>query len=178
MIHIIIQATDTNFNSHPFQEVIHAIKDTAFETSEYPVILSLENHCRKAQQYILAKCCDDIFGDLLLKEPLKDYPVSLCSIKCLSIPCMSLFPFLKFQIQPGAPLPSPNSLKKKILIKNKRLDPEKEREEMEKFKTGKLNDDDGEKEDSAAPSPTVISLDKKVKLVPIFGAVIPFFLVL
>ncbi|XP_034237944.1 1-phosphatidylinositol 4,5-bisphosphate phosphodiesterase-like isoform X1 [Thrips palmi] len=125
----------------PFREVIHAIKDTAFETSEYPVILSLENHCRKAQQYILAKCCDDIFGDLLLKEPLKDYP-----------------------IQPGAPLPSPNALKKKILIKNKRLDPEKEREEMEKFKTGKLNDDDGEKEDSAAPSPTVISLDKKRKI--------------
>lgn len=36
---------------------------------------------------------------------------------------------------------------------------------MEKFKTGKLNDDDGEKEDSAAPSPTVISLDKKVNLI-------------
>ena len=123
----------------PFRDVIHAIKDTAFETSEYPVILSLENHCSKAQQYVLAKCCDDIFGDLLLKEPLKDYP-----------------------LQPNAPLPSPNSLKNKILIKNKRLDPEKEKEEMEKFRAGKLNDDDGEKEDSAAPAPAVISLDKKV----------------
>lgn len=60
-----------------FQDVIHAIKDTAFETSEYPVILSLENHCSKAQQYVLATCCDDIFGELLLKEPLKDYPVGI-----------------------------------------------------------------------------------------------------
>lgn len=122
-----------------FRDVINAIKDTAFETSEYPVILSLENHCSKSQQYVLAKCCDDIFGDLLLKEPLKDYP-----------------------LQPGTPLPSPNSLKNKIIIKNKRLDPEKEKEEMEKFRAGKLNVDDGEKEDSAAPATAVISLDKKV----------------
>ena len=69
---------------------------------------------------------------------------------------------LLFQLQPNVPLPSPNALKNKILIKNKRLDSEKEKEEMEKFRTGKLNDDDGEKEDSAAPAPAVISLDKKV----------------
>ncbi|XP_052119903.1 1-phosphatidylinositol 4,5-bisphosphate phosphodiesterase isoform X1 [Frankliniella occidentalis] len=125
----------------PFREAIHAIKDTAFETSEYPVILSFENHCRISQQYIVAKCCDDVFGDLLLKEPLKDFP-----------------------ILPGAILPSPNALKNKILIKNKRLDPEKEKEGLEKFKAGKLNDDDGEKEDSDASAPTVISLDKKRKI--------------
>jgi len=28
------------------QDVIHAIRDTAFVTSEYPVLLSFENHCR------------------------------------------------------------------------------------------------------------------------------------
>lgn len=33
---------------------------------------------------------------------------------------------------------------------------------MEKFWAGKLNDDDGEKEDSAAAAPAVIALDKKV----------------
>ena len=53
-----------------------AIKDTAFVTSEYPVILSFENHCCKAQQYKMAKYCDEILGDFLLKEPLPDYPVS------------------------------------------------------------------------------------------------------
>lgn len=43
--------------------------------SEYPVILSFENHCNRAQQYKLAKYCDDFFGELLLKEPLPDHPV-------------------------------------------------------------------------------------------------------
>lgn len=30
----------------PFKDVIYAIRDTAFVVSEYPVILSFENHCR------------------------------------------------------------------------------------------------------------------------------------
>lgn len=59
-----------------FKEVIYAVRDTAFVTSDYPVILSFENHCSKKQQYKLAKYCDEILGDLLLKEPLKEYPVS------------------------------------------------------------------------------------------------------
>lgn len=58
-----------------FKDVIYAVRDTAFVTSEYPVILSFENHCSKKQQYKLAKYCDEILGDLLLREPLKDYPV-------------------------------------------------------------------------------------------------------
>lgn len=29
-----------------FQDVIYAIRDCAFVTSEYPLILSFENHCR------------------------------------------------------------------------------------------------------------------------------------
>jgi len=58
-----------------FKDVIYAIRDTAFVTSDYPLILSFENHCCLAQQYKLAKYCDEIFGELLMKEPLKDYPV-------------------------------------------------------------------------------------------------------
>lgn len=58
-----------------FKDVIYAIRDTAFVTSEYPIILSFENHCCLKQQYKLAKYCDEIFGDLLLKEALPDYPV-------------------------------------------------------------------------------------------------------
>ena len=56
--------------------MIHAIADCAFVTSDFPVILSFENHCSKANQYRLAKYCDEIFGSLLLKEPLPDHPVS------------------------------------------------------------------------------------------------------
>jgi len=55
--------------------VIYAIRDCAFVTSEYPLILSFENHCNRHQQYKMAKYCDDIFGDLLLKEPLPDFQV-------------------------------------------------------------------------------------------------------
>lgn len=58
-----------------FKDVIYAIRDCAFVTSDCPIILSFENHCCRAQQYKLAKYCDEIFGDLLLKESLPDYPV-------------------------------------------------------------------------------------------------------
>lgn len=112
-----------------FKDVIYAIRDTAFVTSDYPVILSFENHCCKSQQYKLAKYCDEILGDLLLKEPLEDYP-----------------------LEPGAVLPPPSSLKRKILIKNKRLKPEVEKQELELFRQGQFVIEDEEKEDASAPS--------------------------
>ena len=55
--------------------MIYAIRDCAFVTSEYPVILSFENHCSRHLQEKMAKYCDSIFGDLLLKEVLPDFPV-------------------------------------------------------------------------------------------------------
>ncbi|KAL0967715.1 hypothetical protein UPYG_G00255940 [Umbra pygmaea] len=94
-----------------FKDVISAIRETAFVTSEYPVILSFENHCSKPQQYKMARYCEEIFGDYLLKQPLEGYP-----------------------IEPGRPLPSPIDLKRKILIKNKRLKPEVEQKQLESFK--------------------------------------------
>uniref|UniRef100_A0A8D0HA25 1-phosphatidylinositol 4,5-bisphosphate phosphodiesterase n=1 Tax=Sphenodon punctatus TaxID=8508 RepID=A0A8D0HA25_SPHPU len=94
-----------------FKDVIQAIKETAFVTSDYPVILSFENHCSKYQQYKMSKYCEDIFGDLLLKQPLETHP-----------------------LEPGRPLPSPNDLKKKILIKNKRLKSEVEKKQLEALK--------------------------------------------
>uniref|UniRef100_A0A9J7XBN4 1-phosphatidylinositol 4,5-bisphosphate phosphodiesterase n=1 Tax=Cyprinus carpio carpio TaxID=630221 RepID=A0A9J7XBN4_CYPCA len=99
-----------------FKDVIQAIKETAFVTSEYPVILSFENHCSKTQQYKMAKYCEEIFGELLLKQPLEGFPTR---------------PAL---IEAGQPLPSPNDLKRKILIKNKRLKPEVEQKQLESFK--------------------------------------------
>uniref|UniRef100_A0AAR2IYK2 1-phosphatidylinositol 4,5-bisphosphate phosphodiesterase n=1 Tax=Pygocentrus nattereri TaxID=42514 RepID=A0AAR2IYK2_PYGNA len=94
-----------------FKDVIQAIKETAFVSSEYPVILSFENHCSRHQQYKLARYCEDIFGDVLLRQPL-DY----------------------FPMEPGQPLPSPNDLKGKILIKNRRLKPEVEKKQLEHFR--------------------------------------------
>lgn len=63
------------------------------------------------------------------------------------------------QLEPGAPLPPPCLLKKKILIKNKRLKPDVEKRELELFLQGQFIIDENEelKEDaSAAPV-----LDKK-----------------
>ncbi|XP_011494544.1 PREDICTED: 1-phosphatidylinositol 4,5-bisphosphate phosphodiesterase-like [Ceratosolen solmsi marchali] len=114
-----------------FKDVIYAIRDTAFVTTDFPLILSFENHCSKAQQYKLAKYCDEILGDLLLKESLKDYP-----------------------LEPGAALPPPSALKRKILIKNKRLKSEVEKQELELFKQGQFIIEDDFKEDASAP-PTV-----------------------
>ncbi|XP_016283310.1 1-phosphatidylinositol 4,5-bisphosphate phosphodiesterase beta-4 isoform X1 [Monodelphis domestica] len=95
-----------------FKDVIQAIKETAFVTSEYPVILSFENHCSKYQQYKMSKYCEDLFGDLLLKQALESHP-----------------------LEPGRSLPSPNDLKRKILIKNKRLKPEVEKKQLEALKS-------------------------------------------
>ncbi|KAF8792324.1 1-phosphatidylinositol 4 like protein [Argiope bruennichi] len=120
-----------------FKDVIYAIRDCAFVTSEYPIILSFENHCSKKQQYKLAKYCDDILGDLLLREPLPGYP-----------------------IEPNIPLPSPNDLKRKIIIKNKRLRPEVEKQELELWRKGQLqNDDDDDEKEDAAPDLTLITDD-------------------
>ncbi|XP_030768173.1 1-phosphatidylinositol 4,5-bisphosphate phosphodiesterase isoform X1 [Sitophilus oryzae] len=130
-----------------FKDVIYAIRDTAFVTSDYPVILSFENHCCISQQHKLAKYCDEIFGDLLLKEPLKEYP-----------------------LEPGCPLPPPSSLRRKILIKNKRLKPEVEKQELELFRQGQFVIVDEEKEDANAsadrPIPPDISAETPATDVP------------
>uniref|UniRef100_A0A8D3CKJ3 1-phosphatidylinositol 4,5-bisphosphate phosphodiesterase n=1 Tax=Scophthalmus maximus TaxID=52904 RepID=A0A8D3CKJ3_SCOMX len=132
-----------------FKDVIQAIKETAFVTSDYPIILSFENHCSKPQQYKMAKYCEEIFGDFLLKQPLENFP-----------------------IESARPLPSPNDLKRKILIKNKRLKPEVEQKQLEAFKKhmeageintpaiimGEENEDDTENE---APSLSEATSEKE-----------------
>ncbi|XP_072292721.1 1-phosphatidylinositol 4,5-bisphosphate phosphodiesterase beta-1 isoform X2 [Eucyclogobius newberryi] len=81
-----------------FKEVIEAIAECAFKTSPFPVILSFENHVDSLkQQAKMAEYCRSIFGEALLIDPLDKYP-----------------------LQPGVPLPSPQELMGKILIKNKK----------------------------------------------------------
>ena len=60
-----------------FQDVIEAIAESAFKTSDYPVILSFENHCSPKQQAKIAQYCREYFGSMLLEVPLEGYPVSL-----------------------------------------------------------------------------------------------------
>lgn len=99
-----------------FKDVIYAIRDTAFVTSDYPVILSFENHCCKTQQYKLARYCDEILG----KESGHNLKQMFCNALCFSGDLLLKEPLEDFALEPGAVLPPPSALKRKILIKNKR----------------------------------------------------------
>ncbi|XP_014211046.1 1-phosphatidylinositol 4,5-bisphosphate phosphodiesterase-like [Copidosoma floridanum] len=114
-----------------FKDVLVAIRDCAFVSTEYPVILSIENHLCMSNQLKMAQYFDEIFGDLLLKTALPDYPLYV----------------------EGHPLPPPSAMKKKILIKNKRLKPEVEKTELELFLAGKFEVKDEVVEDASAPAP-------------------------
>ncbi|XP_043990743.1 1-phosphatidylinositol 4,5-bisphosphate phosphodiesterase delta-1-like isoform X2 [Gambusia affinis] len=78
-----------------FKDVIKTIKEYAFKKSDYPVILSLENHCSVEQQSVMAQHMSSILGSALVTTPLGD----------------------------GMPanFPSPEELKGRFLIKGKRL---------------------------------------------------------
>uniref|UniRef100_A0A8C4I997 Phosphoinositide phospholipase C n=1 Tax=Dicentrarchus labrax TaxID=13489 RepID=A0A8C4I997_DICLA len=78
-----------------FKDAIQAIKEYAFKTSDYPVILSLENHCSVEQQEVMSHHMRSILGSALVTSPLGD-----------SMP---------------TEFPSPEELKGKFLIKGKRL---------------------------------------------------------
>ncbi|XP_009427079.1 1-phosphatidylinositol 4,5-bisphosphate phosphodiesterase beta-2 isoform X7 [Pan troglodytes] len=105
-----------------FKEAIEAIAESAFKTSPYPIILSFENHVDSPrQQAKMAEYCRTIFGDMLLTEPLE-----------------------KFPLKPGVPLPSPEDLRGKILIKNKK--------NQFSGPTSSSKDTGGEAEGSSPPS--------------------------
>lgn len=73
------------------------------------------------------------------------------------------FLFLFTQLEPGAPLPPPSALKRKILIKNKRLKPEVERQELELFQKGQfVIAEDEMKEDASALNGALPPEEKKV----------------
>merc|ERR1711892_985096 len=74
--------------------LMDAIKPYAFLTSPYPVILSIENHCSREQQDKMAEHFKIILGELLYAEPVD---------------------------KSRSELPSPDSLKFKILIKAKKI---------------------------------------------------------
>uniref|UniRef100_A0A8C2GI87 Phosphoinositide phospholipase C n=1 Tax=Cyprinus carpio TaxID=7962 RepID=A0A8C2GI87_CYPCA len=73
-----------------FSDVLHTIKEHAFVTSDYPIILSIEDHCSIVQQRNMATFFKKVFGEMLLT-------------KAVDISADGL--------------PSPNQLKRKILIK-------------------------------------------------------------
>ena len=45
-----------------FVDVVHAIKEHAFVASEYPILLSIEQHCDISQQKFMAETFKEVFG--------------------------------------------------------------------------------------------------------------------
>ena len=45
-----------------FLDVIKAVKEHAFVASDYPVILSIEQHCDLSQQEVMAKMFKEVLG--------------------------------------------------------------------------------------------------------------------
>ncbi|XP_035226303.1 1-phosphatidylinositol 4,5-bisphosphate phosphodiesterase epsilon-1-like isoform X2 [Stegodyphus dumicola] len=82
----------------PFKSVVDAINKSAFVKSPYPVILSIENHCCLQQQQKMAQIFTNVFGDRLVSRFL-------------------------FESDYGdePQLPSPNQLRYRVLIKNKKM---------------------------------------------------------
>ncbi|NXN97391.1 PLCZ1 phosphodiesterase, partial [Rhinopomastus cyanomelas] len=78
-----------------FQSVIEVIDKYAFAVSDYPLVLSLENHCSPLQQEVMAEYLENILGDKLLTSAIGSSEITQ--------------------------LPSPEALKFKILIKNKKI---------------------------------------------------------
>lgn len=77
-----------------FLDVIKTIKEHAFATSEYPVILSIEDNCTLPQQRKMAASMQEVFGDMLLSQRVDKNETCL---------------------------PSPYALRRRILLKHKKL---------------------------------------------------------
>uniref|UniRef100_A0A8C5CXL9 Phosphoinositide phospholipase C n=1 Tax=Gadus morhua TaxID=8049 RepID=A0A8C5CXL9_GADMO len=77
-----------------FEDVVKAINEHAFVTSQYPVILSIEQHCPVEQQKQMARIFTDVCKDKLLTEPVEHM---------------------------AEQLPSPTQLMGKIILKHKKL---------------------------------------------------------
>ncbi|XP_047450812.1 1-phosphatidylinositol 4,5-bisphosphate phosphodiesterase eta-1 isoform X2 [Mugil cephalus] len=91
----VVQHGYTLTSKIPFKSVIETINKYAFINNQYPVILSIENHCTILQQKKIAQYLREIFGD---KLDIGDVLTG-----------------------DAKTLPSPQSLQGKILIKGKRL---------------------------------------------------------
>ncbi|KAM5228717.1 1-phosphatidylinositol 4,5-bisphosphate phosphodiesterase delta-4 [Ctenodactylus gundi] len=79
-----------------FKDVVATVAQYAFQTSNYPLILSLENHCTWDQQQTLVRHLTEILGEQLLSTTLEGLL--------------------------GSQLPSPEQLCGKILVKGKKLE--------------------------------------------------------
>uniref|UniRef100_A0A8C7W282 Phosphoinositide phospholipase C n=1 Tax=Oncorhynchus mykiss TaxID=8022 RepID=A0A8C7W282_ONCMY len=118
-----------------FRDVITTLAEYAFKVSEFPVILSLENHCSMEQQRVMAQLLDTILGDTLLRAPLD-------------------------RLVPQE-LPSPQDLKGKVLLKAKKIGGVEESETLTDEVTDEVSDED--EADPKSLSAEALRLNDKVR---------------
>ncbi|XP_039671403.1 1-phosphatidylinositol 4,5-bisphosphate phosphodiesterase delta-1-like isoform X2 [Perca fluviatilis] len=137
-----------------FKDVIKAIKEYAFKASDYPVILSLENHCSVKQQEVMVHHMNSILGSALITSPLGD----------------------------GMPInfPSPQLRRGKFLIKGKRLNkleasfaPEGE-EEDDDMTEEEEDDDENEHEEEQRKKKKKLKLAKELSDMVVYCRNVPF----
>ncbi|NWX45079.1 PLCZ1 phosphodiesterase, partial [Steatornis caripensis] len=123
-----------------FRSVIQVIDKYAFVASDYPVILSLENHCSPKQQEVMADYLSNILAGKLLSSTIGGAEVNQ--------------------------LPSPEALKFKILVKNKKVGTVEESMLRRDFdshgETGEVSDFENVSDDD--------TLDEKMPLCPRSGS--------
>uniref|UniRef100_A0A8C6TGP2 Phosphoinositide phospholipase C n=1 Tax=Neogobius melanostomus TaxID=47308 RepID=A0A8C6TGP2_9GOBI len=102
-----------------FRDVISTLKEYAFKTSVFPVILSLENHCGLEQQTVMAQHLKKILGEILQTSLING--------------------------QVPEQLPSPQDLRGKMLLKGKKLGGLEQRSD-ETITDEVSDDEDGEME--------------------------------
>jgi hypothetical protein len=92
---IVVTHGNTPTSRVSFSKVLETVKEYAFKTSEYPVILSLENHCCRENRKRMADLFRRTFGScgFLIREDLDMW-------------------------QGRSVLPSPNDLKRKVILKD------------------------------------------------------------
>ncbi|XP_065653879.1 inactive phospholipase C-like protein 2 [Hydra vulgaris] len=78
----------------PFLDTIKVIAENAFYSTDYPLILSIENHCSTKQQLVMAQHLKMVFRDCLYDIPADEQYIHL---------------------------PSPHFLRGKVIIKSKKL---------------------------------------------------------
>ncbi|KAF6121046.1 phospholipase C zeta 1 [Phyllostomus discolor] len=131
-----------------FKTVIQAIHKYAFITSDYPVVLSLENHCSPSQQEVMADNLQSILGDTLLSDVLDDY---------------------------AHELPSPEALKFRILVRNKKIgtlmetharkgsDKHGQVEEYDEYEEIDQEEEEGKDKSSEPPDTLQVSSEKETQ---------------
>ncbi|KAL6082158.1 hypothetical protein STEG23_027333 [Scotinomys teguina] len=104
-----------------FKDVVATIAQYAFQSTDYPLILSLENHCTWEQQQTLAQHLTEILGEHLLSNTIDGLLMDK--------------------------LPSPEQLRGKILVKGRKsraledVEVEEEEGELERDQGSELNPD-------------------------------------